>query len=165
MDEIRTKERPKNSETKKVRFIKIAPSFTSLIPCLIPPRGLRETTERTPTQLPAHKKCCFLRLLPKKVICIPKKVDSFPEKVYSFPETVAYLFLNKKRQKSDFSCISRKKSVSLRAELQQLWLHSNILMANIKKIEPIAPITITDDEYVKLVSHISNLWEEARNRW
>ena len=36
-------------------------------------------------------------------------------------------------------------------------------MANIKKIEPIAPITITDDEYVKLVSHISNLWEEARN--
>ena len=36
-------------------------------------------------------------------------------------------------------------------------------MANIKKIEPIAPVTITDDEYVKLVSHISNLWEEARN--
>ena len=36
-------------------------------------------------------------------------------------------------------------------------------MANIKKIEPIAPITITDDEYVKLVSHISNLWQEARN--
>ena len=36
-------------------------------------------------------------------------------------------------------------------------------MANIKKIEPIAPATITDDEYVKLVSHIFNLWEEARN--
>ena len=36
-------------------------------------------------------------------------------------------------------------------------------MANIKKIEPIAPITITGDEYVKPVSHISNLWEEARN--
>ena len=36
-------------------------------------------------------------------------------------------------------------------------------MANIKKIAPIVPITITDDEYVKLVSHISNLWEEARN--
>ena len=36
-------------------------------------------------------------------------------------------------------------------------------MANIKKIEPIVPVTITDDEYVKLVSHISNLWEEARN--
>ena len=38
-------------------------------------------------------------------------------------------------------------------------------MANIKKIAPIVPITITDEEYVKLVSHISNLWEEARNRW
>ena len=35
-------------------------------------------------------------------------------------------------------------------------------MANIKKIAPIVPVTITDDEYVKLVSHISNLWEEAR---
>ena len=42
----RTKERPKNSESGKVRFIKIAVSFTSLIPCLIPPRELRETTER-----------------------------------------------------------------------------------------------------------------------
>ena len=46
MGEIRTKERPKNSEIKKVRFIKIAVSFISLIPCPIPPRELRENTER-----------------------------------------------------------------------------------------------------------------------
>ena len=113
MDEIRTKERPKNSETKKVRFIKIAPSFTSLIPCLIPPRGLRETTERTPTQLPAHKKCCFLRLLPKKVICIPKKVDSFPEKVYSFPETVDLSVFKQKTPKKAIFLAHLEKKVYL----------------------------------------------------
>jgi hypothetical protein len=42
----------------------------------------------TTKELRTTKKCFFLRLLPKKVVCIPKKVDSFPEKVYSFPETV-----------------------------------------------------------------------------
>ena len=36
-------------------------------------------------------------------------------------------------------------------------------MANIKKIEPIVPVTIMDDEYVKLVSQISDLWKTARN--
>ena len=46
MGEIRTKERPKNSETKKVRFIKIDVSFSSLIPCLILPTDDRENTER-----------------------------------------------------------------------------------------------------------------------
>ena len=62
-----------------MHFIKIAVSFTSLIPCLIPPTDDRETTERTPTQLPVSKKCYFLRLLLNQVVLIPKKVDSFPE--------------------------------------------------------------------------------------
>lgn len=77
----RTKERPKNSETQKVHFIKIAISFISLIHCLVLPIELRETTERTPTQLPATKKCFFLRLFPNQVVLIPKIVDSIPETV------------------------------------------------------------------------------------
>ena len=64
-----------------VLFIKIAVSFTSLILPSIPPTDDRENSEGTPTQLPATKKCCFLRLLPKKANPIPEKVDSFPEKV------------------------------------------------------------------------------------
>ena len=52
----RTKERPKNSETQKSTFIKIAHSFTSLIPSPILPTDDREKTDRTPTQLPARKK-------------------------------------------------------------------------------------------------------------
>ena len=64
---------------KKVRFLKIAISFPSLIPCRISPTDDRETTERTPTQLPVSKKCYFLRLLLNQVVLIPKKVDSFPE--------------------------------------------------------------------------------------
>ena len=77
----RTKERPKNAEIENVRFVKIAVSFTSLIPCLKTPSDDRENSERTPTQLPAYKKCFFLRLLPKKVVPLPKKVDSLPENV------------------------------------------------------------------------------------
>ena len=41
-------------------FLKIPISFTSLIPCLLPPREEREKTERTTAQLPANKKCCLL---------------------------------------------------------------------------------------------------------
>ena len=88
MGEIRTKERPKNSQTQKSTFIKIAVSFTSLIQILILPREHRETTERRPHQLPAYKKCCFLRSLPKTVDCFPKKVDLIPEKVVTLPKTV-----------------------------------------------------------------------------
>ena len=36
--------------------LKITISFTSLIPCLVLPRELREKTEGTPTQLPIYKK-------------------------------------------------------------------------------------------------------------
>ena len=78
----RTKEQHRNSQTTKVLFVKIAVSFTSLVPCLIPPREHREKTERTPTQLPAYKKCFFLRWLPKEVSTFPKKVDYNPKKIY-----------------------------------------------------------------------------------
>ena len=37
-------------------------------------------------------------------------------------------------------------------------------MANIKKVEPQYSIAIQDEEYVKLVSQISNLWDDARNK-
>ena len=37
-------------------------------------------------------------------------------------------------------------------------------MANIKKVEPQYPISIQDEEYVKLVSQISDLWDDARNQ-
>ena len=46
MNQGRTKDEPKNSYLRNVRFIKIAVSFTSLIPYLIPPTDDRETTER-----------------------------------------------------------------------------------------------------------------------
>ena len=80
----RTKDEPKNSELQKVRFIKIAVSFPSLIPCPIPPRDERENTERRAKRyraLAAKNSALFLRLLPKKVDSSPKKVDSLPKKV------------------------------------------------------------------------------------
>ena len=42
MNQGQTKERPKNSETQKMLFIKIAVSFPSLIPCLSSPTDDRE---------------------------------------------------------------------------------------------------------------------------
>ena len=69
-DQGETKEEPRNDQRtpnhQKVLFIKIAVSFTSLIPSLIPPRDDRENTERTPTQFPASKKARFLRLASEK---------------------------------------------------------------------------------------------------
>ena len=87
-DQGRTEDEPKNSQTQKSTFIKIAVLFPSLIPCLIPPRGHRQTTERTPTEPPCQKRFCFLRLLPNQVVLIPKKVVPLPKKVDSFPEIV-----------------------------------------------------------------------------
>ena len=116
-DQVRTKEEPRmNLRTpnhQKVLFVKIALSFTSLIPCLIPPTDDRENTEKTPTQLPASKKVLFLRLLPKKVVCIPKKVDSFPEKVYSFPETVDLSVFKQKTPKKAIFLAHLEKKVYL----------------------------------------------------
>ena len=62
MGEIRTKDEPKNAEIENVRFIKIAVSFTSLIPCVILPTDDREKTERRAHQLPTIQKSFFLRL-------------------------------------------------------------------------------------------------------
>ena len=59
-DQRRTKDEPKNSKNEKVLFVKISTSFTSLIPCHKTPTDLRETSERTPTELPATKKCYLL---------------------------------------------------------------------------------------------------------
>ena len=73
----RTKERPKNSETQKSTFIKITHSFTSLIPSPILPTDDREKTDRTPTQLPAHKKYYLLRS-PKKVVPILIRISLPP---------------------------------------------------------------------------------------
>ena len=65
-DQGETKEEPRNDQRtpnhQKVLFIKIAVSFTSLIPSLIPPREHRQTTEKTPPQFPASPKALFLRL-------------------------------------------------------------------------------------------------------
>ena len=69
-------------------IIKIAISFTSLIPCLVLPRELRETTEGTPKEDLMSKKALFLRLSPKKVDLIPEKVVFIPKTVDYFPETV-----------------------------------------------------------------------------
>ena len=75
-------------------FIKIAVSFSSLIPYLISPTDNQETTERTPTEALMNKKALFLRLSPKKVDLIPEKVDSFPKKVDSHPKMVNLQFLH-----------------------------------------------------------------------
>ena len=45
---------------QKALFLRFSFSFTSLIPCPLPPRDEREKTERTTAQLPANKKCCLL---------------------------------------------------------------------------------------------------------
>ena len=55
----RTKEQPKNSKLQKVLFIKIAVSYTFLIPCPKTPRDDREKTERTPKYLPAYKSVVY----------------------------------------------------------------------------------------------------------
>ena len=48
------------ARAQKALFLRFTFSFTSLIPCLLPPREEREKTERTTAQLPANKKCCLL---------------------------------------------------------------------------------------------------------
>ena len=69
----------------------MAVSFPFLIPSLILPRELRETTERRAKRyraLAAKNSALFLRLSPKQVDLIPEKVVFIPKKVDSFPETV-----------------------------------------------------------------------------
>ena len=62
LGEIRTKDEPKNSETEKMLFIKIAVSLTSLIPSPIPPTDDREKTERRAKELRSTQKYYLLRL-------------------------------------------------------------------------------------------------------
>ena len=105
-------------------FIKIANSITSLIPCLIPLRELRETTERTPKEDLMAKKALFLRLSPKKVDLIPEKVVSLPKTVDSHPKSVALYsaplhltpYTRKIALKCDFSCTSANFVVPLHRE-------------------------------------------------
>ena len=80
MNQGRTKERPKNSQTEKVRFINIAVSFTLPYSTDRRPREFRETTEGTPKEDLMTKKALFLRLIPKRVDLIPEKVVSLPKK-------------------------------------------------------------------------------------
>ena len=110
-----------------ITFIKIVASFTSLIPCLVLPRELRETTEGTPKEDHMTKKALFLRLSPKKVVLIPEKVISLPKKVDSFPETVdlyssplhltLYTLHQKNRTKMRFFLLNSKKSITFASQL------------------------------------------------
>ena len=92
----RTKQRPKNPKIQKLRFLKIAISFPSLIPCLIPPRDDRAKSDTTPClQKVLFLKIAFLkrltlllkRLSPflKKLTYIPKKFPLFLKKC-TFPQ-------------------------------------------------------------------------------
>ena len=92
----RTKEEPRmNQRTPnhpKVLFIKIAVSVTSLIPCLVLSRELRETTEGTPKEDHMTKKALFLRLSPKRLTPFLKKLTYlFKEKITSKAFFLAYL--------------------------------------------------------------------------
>ena len=58
----RTKEHRKNSQTEKMRFVKIAVSFFFLIPCLTLPRDDRENSERRATELPCPQNSTFLKI-------------------------------------------------------------------------------------------------------
>ena len=112
-DQGRTKEQPKNSQTQKVLFIKIAVSFISLIPCLVfterTPREHRESSDPTPRL----QKVLFVK------ITFLKRLTNFLKKLTLFLKPLIYLFLRKNYLKSVFSCTSRKKSVSLRPNIQK----------------------------------------------
>ena len=112
---------------QKSTFVKIAVSFTSLIPFPILPTDDRENTERRAKLyrvLAAKNSALFLRLSPKKVVLIPEKVVSLPKKVDSFPETVDLYssplhftpYTRKIALKCDFSCTSANFVVSLHRE-------------------------------------------------
>jgi len=111
-----------------VRFVKIALSFTSLIPCLKTPSDDRENSEGTPTQLPAYKKCFFLRLLPKKVVPLPKKFVTLPKEVNDQFLNFRRLAPSSKLKMASFSpfiCINAKNVVSLRIEIKNRQKYDN----------------------------------------
>ena len=73
---------------QKSTFLKISFSFTSLIPCPLPPRDNREKTEITTAQLPANKKCCLL-IFTIAIGCLV--LADFPAS--SLPVTLVHLVL------------------------------------------------------------------------
>ena len=98
-DQGETKEEPRNDlrtpNHQKVLFIKIAVSVTFLIPCIVLPRELREMTEKTPTQLPANKKC-YLLIFAIAISCfvlaaIPASSPPFPSSHSGTSGASAYL--------------------------------------------------------------------------
>ena len=68
-----------------MRFIKIAVSFTSLIPSLIPPTEHRQTTERTP----CDQKVLFLKIdTLKRLPPFLKKLSSFLKRLTTFRKSL-----------------------------------------------------------------------------
>ena len=81
MNQRRTKEQPKNSKLQKVLFVKIAVSFTSLIPCLITPTDDRENSDSTPRD----PKVTFVKIENlKKLSPILKRLTLFLKKLTHF---------------------------------------------------------------------------------
>jgi hypothetical protein len=117
-----------------VPFIKIAFSFISLIPSLIPPTDDRETTERRAKRyhaLAAKNSALFLRLSPKEVDSLPEKVVFIPKKVDFFPKTVYLSVLKKKSPQKAFSLAHLKISHYLckRKQRYKIWQYvKSILM-------------------------------------
>ena len=72
-DQGETKDEPmmnlRTPNHQKSTFVKIAVSFTSLIPSLKTPTNDREMTERTPTELPVTQKCFLLILTTSSLLC------------------------------------------------------------------------------------------------
>ena len=119
---------PTSFITQKSTFLKIAVSFPYLIPSPSLPTDDQENSDRTPTQLPITKKRFLLISPPKKVDSIPKKVDWNPKTVHSFPKVLYCLsasYKQKNAPKSDFICISQKKSVLLRWFYKRQLYHRN----------------------------------------
>ena len=98
-----TKDEPKNAEIENVRFIKIAVSFTSLIPCLILPTDDRENSERRAHQLPTIQKCYLLRS---------------PIFLNAKQSAICAVLKTKNRPKIDFSCSYQNISVPLHPNLR-----------------------------------------------
>ena len=89
---------------KKVRFLKIAVSFISLIPSPISPTEHRQTTERTPTHLPALQKCYLLRFAttigclvlavpPARILATASCLSILPNIIRVFLERLVWLVL------------------------------------------------------------------------
>ena len=122
----RTKDEPKNSErTPKLKMcvlLRLPPHF----PLLYLPLFHRPNTDRRPREersiivpLRLRTPCCFLRLLPKKVVSIPKKVVPIPKRVDYIPKIVAYPPPTKSPHKAIFICSIQNNSLPLHSLKKQ----------------------------------------------